>query len=131
MADHKKDLMAAIERGNGAEAIRLMRRMGIVNKGWADFPNYKKGDVVTLEGVKYWTGQLVDITDEYFVLTRAVWVANTGRFHESFTKGYSSDIRAEVENLPEDLEIYVRRDSVLVHYLWQQEYRSPASNSDD
>lgn len=48
-----------------------------------DFAPYEIGEEYFIQTVtQYYLGQLVNITDQELVITKASWVASTGRFNE-------------------------------------------------
>lgn len=57
----------------------------------------------------YYTGILLNGTDEYLVLSEAAWIADTGRF----TQAMASGIFDEVEPYPADMQVRVYKNAIV------------------
>lgn len=114
------DLM---RRGDFERAWMELARRGLVGKD--RFLEFKVGDVVYIEIVKYWIGEITYFDKEYVGIKRAVWIASTGRFNEAFdpAKGFKTGgdgaQNAEWEQMGDPNEVtYVRRDAIVTLRRW-------------
>ena len=60
------------------------------------------------------TGHLIAVTEHELVLTRAAWIADTGRFMNAIREGTLS----EVEPFPEEHEVIVGRGAIVDAVIW-------------
>ena len=40
----------------------------------------------------YYTGEIIELTDQDIVLDKAAWIADTGRFHDALETGHLSEV---------------------------------------
>jgi len=85
-----------------------------VKKEDASFPIGKNFYVATV--THHYVGVLKEVTDKEFVLSRAVWTADDGRFHK-FMRG-EIDSNVEFEPFPADLDVFVGRGALIVACEW-------------
>jgi hypothetical protein len=64
----------------------------------------------------FYLGEVVEQTDDEFVLIKAAWVADTRRFSQFMASGVPS--QAEIELYPPDLLVHVRMDAVVDWSEW-------------
>ena len=58
-------------------------------------------------------GVLTAVYKDELVLENASWVADTGRFHEAFSKGLESSSQSEIEVFPSGCEVIVGRGAII------------------
>jgi hypothetical protein len=72
---------------------------------------YVIGERYYIEQVtKYFTGRLVALTDNEFILDQCAWIADTGRYAQAMQSGNFSD----VEPFPDGLVFVARNATVMV-----------------
>jgi hypothetical protein len=68
-----------------------------------------RGTKVFLRTVtSYYTGEVIEASDNEIVLVRAAWIADTGRFAQAMATGEFS----EVEPYPDTHEVSINRGSI-------------------
>jgi|HubBroStandDraft_3_1064219.scaffolds.fasta_scaffold00043_30 hypothetical protein len=75
-----------------------------------------KGKAVFIQTVTlYFTGKVVKVTKNDYVLTKAAWAADTGRFSNAMETGELN----EVEPYGKDQEVRVNRGGIIAVSMWK------------
>lgn len=65
----------------------------------------------------YYTGELIDMDENFLVLQHVSWIGDTGRFNNALNSGEFS----EVEPYPENAKVIVNKASIVDACEWQHE----------
>lgn len=77
--------------------------------------DYVVGKNYFIRGVTmYYTGRLVRVTEQVFVLEDCAWIADTGRFFEAMKTGVFS----EVEPYPDGWPVIIQRGAGCDGVMW-------------
>ncbi len=76
---------------------------------------YQRGEKYFFRTVThYFTGTVVEITDNEIVITDACWIADTGRYSKALSEGVFS----EMEPYPEGKRVILNRGSFIDSSIW-------------
>ena len=64
-------------------------------------------------------GVLESVGEKELVVSKASWIADTGRFHDTLKKG--CDNLSEVEPYPDNLKVIIGRGAIIDACIWEHE----------